>query len=237
MHDHVNHIVSLGCAQLVTPGDVVSPLKTAPAASRCGVLCDEHRVTAIRRLAAVAYGLRRCQAPCDQFLAMTTDRAHATQLHERALTAPQVKPTTEWLLGEVVKQLIDRFGVGQVLVNHVSPRLEPFSVERTPPRRLASLQPLPHTRVVVADLAAFIAEELSPVAAALDRNQGDLRRLIHPAHDRPRRYRRGGGAASDEAVLETLATRIAGGEVDDLRARLPVAFHPALNRGEELSGG
>jgi uncharacterized protein (DUF2267 family) len=40
-----------------------------------------------------------------------------------------------------------------------------------------------------------------------------------------------------EAVLETLAMRIAGGEVDDLRMRLPVAFHPALDRGKELSGG
>jgi uncharacterized protein (DUF2267 family) len=40
-----------------------------------------------------------------------------------------------------------------------------------------------------------------------------------------------------DAVLETLAMRIAGGEVDDLRARLPVEFHPALKRGKELSGG
>jgi uncharacterized protein (DUF2267 family) len=40
-----------------------------------------------------------------------------------------------------------------------------------------------------------------------------------------------------DAVLETLAMRIAGGEVDDLRARLPVEFHPALERGKELTGG
>ena len=40
-----------------------------------------------------------------------------------------------------------------------------------------------------------------------------------------------------DAVLETLAMRIAGGEVDDLRARLPVPFHPALDRGKALSGG
>jgi uncharacterized protein (DUF2267 family) len=40
-----------------------------------------------------------------------------------------------------------------------------------------------------------------------------------------------------EAVLETLAMRIAGGEVDDLRARLPPEFHSALERGKELSGG
>jgi uncharacterized protein (DUF2267 family) len=40
-----------------------------------------------------------------------------------------------------------------------------------------------------------------------------------------------------DAVLETLAMRIAGGEVDDLRMRLPAEFHAPLERGKELSGG
>jgi uncharacterized protein (DUF2267 family) len=40
-----------------------------------------------------------------------------------------------------------------------------------------------------------------------------------------------------EAVLETLAERIAGGEVDDLVARLEPALHPPLKRGRERSGG
>jgi hypothetical protein len=119
MHDHVDDIASLGCAQLVAPGDVMGPLKTAPATSRRGVLCDEHWVTAVRRQAAVASGLRRCQTLCDQVLAVATDRAHATQRHERALTTPQVKASTEWRLGEDVKPLIDRFGVGRVLMSHV----------------------------------------------------------------------------------------------------------------------
>ena len=39
------------------------------------------------------------------------------------------------------------------------------------------------------------------------------------------------------AVLETLAERIAGGEVRDLIARLPVELHPPLKRGDEASGG
>jgi uncharacterized protein (DUF2267 family) len=34
-----------------------------------------------------------------------------------------------------------------------------------------------------------------------------------------------------EAVLETLAERIAGGEVEDLLTQLPIALHPALRRG------
>jgi uncharacterized protein (DUF2267 family) len=39
------------------------------------------------------------------------------------------------------------------------------------------------------------------------------------------------GRAS-EAVLEALADRISGGEVDDLGTRLPAQFHPALERGK-----
>jgi hypothetical protein len=101
-HDHVDDVVSLGPVQLVTPCDLVRPLETAPAASRGCVLSDEHRVTLIGRLAPIAYGLRRRQALCDQILAMAADRAHAPQLHERALTATQVEASTEWLLGEDV---------------------------------------------------------------------------------------------------------------------------------------
>jgi uncharacterized protein (DUF2267 family) len=40
-----------------------------------------------------------------------------------------------------------------------------------------------------------------------------------------------------QAVLETLAERIAGGEVNDLVSRLPVALHEPLRRGSARSGG
>jgi uncharacterized protein (DUF2267 family) len=40
-----------------------------------------------------------------------------------------------------------------------------------------------------------------------------------------------------EAVLETLAERIAGGEVDDLVERLPLELHEPLRRGRDASGG
>ncbi|MEY2535888.1 MAG: hypothetical protein QOF29_3798 [bacterium] len=40
-----------------------------------------------------------------------------------------------------------------------------------------------------------------------------------------------------EAVLETLAERIAGGEVQDLIERLPVELHPPLKMGNTLSNG
>jgi uncharacterized protein (DUF2267 family) len=38
------------------------------------------------------------------------------------------------------------------------------------------------------------------------------------------------------AVLETLAERIAPGDVDDLATRLPVALHPSLHRGRDANG-
>ena len=39
-----------------------------------------------------------------------------------------------------------------------------------------------------------------------------------------------------DAVLETLAERIAAGETDDLMDLLPVEFHPALKRGKAVGG-
>jgi uncharacterized protein (DUF2267 family) len=46
-----------------------------------------------------------------------------------------------------------------------------------------------------------------------------------------------GARRAADAVLETLAERIAGGEVDDLRARLPAALHAPLRRGREHGDG
>jgi uncharacterized protein (DUF2267 family) len=40
-----------------------------------------------------------------------------------------------------------------------------------------------------------------------------------------------------EAVLEVLASRISGGQVDDLARVLPAELHPALEQGKRLSGG
>jgi uncharacterized protein (DUF2267 family) len=54
------------------------------------------------------------------------------------------------------------------------------------------------------------------------------RRAALDPHDAPR---------AAEAVLETLAERLAGGEVDDLADELPPDLHPALERGKSRSGG
>jgi uncharacterized protein (DUF2267 family) len=81
------------------------------------------------------------------------------------------------------------------------------------PRGFAPLLPRgPHVDVVDADTF---------VSRVAERAGGD--------RDRARR--------EIDAVLETLAERIAGGEVDDLIDRLPMALHPPLKRGRDATGG
>ena len=48
---------------------------------------------------------------------------------------------------------------------------------------------------------------------------------------------RDGAVRATEAVLETLAERIAGGEVDHLAERLPIELHAPLEKGKAGSGG
>jgi uncharacterized protein (DUF2267 family) len=48
---------------------------------------------------------------------------------------------------------------------------------------------------------------------------------------------REGARLAVEAALETLAERIAGGEVDDLMQRLPIELHEPLRRGRDAAGG
>jgi uncharacterized protein (DUF2267 family) len=49
--------------------------------------------------------------------------------------------------------------------------------------------------------------------------------------------RPGRARQASDVVLETLAERIAAGEIDDLIAQLPVELHPPLERGKASSGG
>jgi uncharacterized protein (DUF2267 family) len=67
--------------------------------------------------------------------------------------------------------------------------------------------------------------EVMPFSAFVDRVAG----RAGLDHDLARR--------ATDAVLETLAERIAGGEVDDLIEDLPVELHPPLKRGKTASGG
>jgi uncharacterized protein (DUF2267 family) len=88
----------------------------------------------------------------------------------------------------------------------------------------------------VADVAAELPKAfagLLPRGPWVEQPTADefAQRLAHrTALDRERAMR------AAEAVVETLAERISGGEIDDLDSRLPLELHPALERGRVASG-
>jgi uncharacterized protein (DUF2267 family) len=106
-----------------------------------------------------------------------------------------------------------------------------------------------HARVVLAVLAQAVGpKEFDDVVAQLPSDFAPLlargRDLeVMPAEEFWRRVAEraaldpDGARRATAAVLETLAERIAGGEVDDLVDRLDVPLHDACKRGRERSGG
>jgi uncharacterized protein (DUF2267 family) len=105
-----------------------------------------------------------------------------------------------------------------------------------------------HTRAVFLALGRTVSDkELADVRAELSKDYAPLfpsgprvdvlsaetflQRVADRAAVTPDRARR-----ATDVVLETLAERIAGGEVDDLVARLPLALHEPLKRGREHGG-
>jgi uncharacterized protein (DUF2267 family) len=85
-----------------------------------------------------------------------------------------------------------------------------------------------------ADLAADLPQDFDPLVA-----EAQGRRVeIMPAEEIVLRVAEQAGIDIEpagrliDAVLETLAERVAGGEVDDMISRLPVELHPPLKRGK-----
>jgi uncharacterized protein (DUF2267 family) len=94
-------------------------------------------------------------------------------------------------------------------------------------------------RSEVADMTAELPQDFAPLMAeAEDRFSAavTLEALVNGVADRAGLFPDGARAAT-EAVLETLAERIAGGEVDDLRALLPPELHAPLERGKQRGDG
>ncbi|MEA2254578.1 MAG: hypothetical protein QOG35_623 [Solirubrobacteraceae bacterium] len=106
-----------------------------------------------------------------------------------------------------------------------------------------------HARAVLGALGQAVSpRELDDVAAELPKDFAALLprgRYVEvvPADEFVRRVAERAGLDPDrarlatDAVLETLAERIAGGEVDDLVVHLPLALHPPLQRGRERASG
>jgi uncharacterized protein (DUF2267 family) len=93
---------------------------------------------------------------------------------------------------------------------------------------------------MAAELPTDFLPLIAPAEAEADRLDPDE---VVPAEEFVSRVADRSGLDEDharratEAVLEALAERIAGGEVDDLVAQLPADLRPALERGNERTGG
>jgi uncharacterized protein (DUF2267 family) len=91
----------------------------------------------------------------------------------------------------------------------------------------------------IADIADELPQDFEPLTAEARRRFYD----VMPAEEFLARVAERTGLDPDgarratEAVLEVLGERIAGGEVDDLIPRLPLALHAPLRRGRAASGG
>jgi uncharacterized protein (DUF2267 family) len=92
------------------------------------------------------------------------------------------------------------------------------------------------------DMAAELADDYDPLLAAADlgRPPDQADDEAAPFLDKVAEYAnldRDAARHATDAVLETLGERISRGEVKDLEELLPITFHGALDRGDELSNG
>jgi uncharacterized protein (DUF2267 family) len=133
-------------------------------------------------------------------------------------------------------------------------RAEPFGLDEFL-RRIAEREQVDattaerHARAVLLALGQTItADELADVAAELPKSFASLlpsgeRIEVMPADAFLERVAERTGLERDaalqatNAVLETLAERISGGEVEDLLVQLPPELHEPLRRGDALSNG
>ena len=88
-HDHVSHVAPLVGGESVSTRDLVVALQETAATRRGGVLCDEHGVIAVRRLACPSRGGFARHARGDQIVGVASDRAAArgvrrVRAHDRA---------------------------------------------------------------------------------------------------------------------------------------------------------
>jgi uncharacterized protein (DUF2267 family) len=177
-------------------------------------------------------GLRRAERATEATLQTLAERIDAGEARDLAGQLPdEVAP---WLATTTPAERLDL----DEFLRRVAER-EGVDIE-TAERHAAAVFIALHRAVSpqeFADLSAELPKDFAPLLPAgpdidVISTESFIQRVADRAATDPDEARR-----AIDAVLETLAMRIAGGEVDDLRARLPVQFHPALERGKQLSGG
>jgi uncharacterized protein (DUF2267 family) len=173
--------------------------------------------------------------------AIQATRATLETLGER-IAAGEARDLAEQLPPELAPWIASTGGPEPFDVDEFLRRIaerEGVDTETSERHARAALEALART-VTAKELADMVAELPKDYAPLLPRGphvevaaaDTFLRRVADRAG-----LEEGAAERATRAVLETLAERIAGGEVDDLIARLPPDFRPPLKRGRERSGG
>jgi uncharacterized protein (DUF2267 family) len=192
----------------------------------------------------------------ERFLAAVQQMIHGTRRHADRATRAVLETLAERIDREEARQLATQLPPELAPWVFTDGPAEGFDVDEFV-RRVAEREGVgtgeaqAHARAVLATLRRHVSpKEVADVAAELPRDFGPLLDELEGRFARALPYEEFVSRVADrertdpdaarrttEAVLETLAERIAGGEVDDLVARLPVELHPPLRRGREHSGG
>jgi uncharacterized protein (DUF2267 family) len=169
------------------------------------------------------------------------ERAARVVLHAlgERIAAGEARELAEALPGDLGRPLLEPGGDAQPfdareLIRRVAERedTDPATAERLTRAVLVALArhaPLGEIADLSSDYAALLDDAAGPEPLPVD--EFLERASARAGLDRSR------GRRAVEAVLETLAERIAGGEVDDLIAALPRELAPPLERGKARSGG
>lgn len=166
-------------------------------------------------------------------LVTLAQRVYPGPLHEVQVQAPEA--VRSWLSPKQPRELFD----ADEFVARVAQRLK---VDQDTARRYTRATLLALSRAVIAkaweDLVSELPADFAPLLEGSRRSRFPMpaEEFLQWVADRAG-IDRATAQRATEAVLETLAERIAGGEVDDLVKELPAEFHPILERGKQHSGG
>jgi uncharacterized protein (DUF2267 family) len=191
-----------------------------------------------------------------------SDTQAPRQQAERAVRAT-LQTLAERISGGEARDMAEQLPPELGPLLHDGSRAEPFDLDEFVRRVAEREQVTPetaaqHARAVFAALGSAVSpDELHDLASELPRDFGDLLVAAGVAQrttdsSRPSAVAaeyflervaaradldRNGAWQATNAVLETLAERISGGEVDDLESELAPEFHAALERGKAQSHG
>ncbi|MDX6692225.1 MAG: hypothetical protein QOG15_3682 [Solirubrobacteraceae bacterium] len=190
----------------------------------------------------------------DAIITLVQEAADADRERAERAAHATLETLAERISGGEARQLADQLPPELSPWLNTAKRSEPFTVDEFV-RRVAAREAADRStaerdvRIVFAALSQSVSpREFDDIVSELDKSYAPLLPRgpyveVMPAGEILRRVAQrtgldeAGALRATEAVLETLGERIAGGEVDDLIARLPLALHDPLYAGRARSDG